>query len=223
MENVRTLKVTGKGKLSVKPDRIRLAMEISDTRTSYEELLRLSADIVEKLKDCIESAGFERSELKTTNFNMNTKYENYQDKDRSWKSRFAGYEFHHGLKLEFDAQSELLGKALYALTRTDACPEFRIIYTVKDSEAAKNALLEDAVADAGNKAEVLARAAGVKLGNIMNIDYSWNKLEIEAQPMRMMKNAMMASDNAAEQAYNIDIEPADIDVSDNVTVIWEIM
>ena len=102
-------------------------------------------------------------------------------------------------------------------------PEFRLSYTVKDPEAAKNELLGRAVADAGEKASVLTKAAGVALKEIQSIDYSWGQIDFEIQPMNRM---LMAEDccaaPSAGPSYDLDIEPDDIEVSDTVTVIWEI-
>lgn len=50
----RTIRVTGKGKLSVKPDMIRLRISIEGIYEEYDETLRKSSDCVEILKDLIE-------------------------------------------------------------------------------------------------------------------------------------------------------------------------
>lgn len=50
----RTIRVTGKGKLSVKPDMIRLRINIEGMYEEYDETLRKSSDCVEILKDLIE-------------------------------------------------------------------------------------------------------------------------------------------------------------------------
>lgn len=60
-----------------------------------------------------------------------------------------------------------------ALAHCAVSPEFSIEYTVSNPEAAKNKLLGEAVKDSMSKAGVLAAAAGVTLGDIVNIDYSW--------------------------------------------------
>ena len=49
----RTIRVTGKGKLSVKPDMIRLRINIEGTYEEYDETLRRSSDCVGILKDLI--------------------------------------------------------------------------------------------------------------------------------------------------------------------------
>lgn len=51
----RTIRVTGKGKLSVKPDLIRLRINIDGIYEEYGETLRRSSDCVEILKDLIEN------------------------------------------------------------------------------------------------------------------------------------------------------------------------
>lgn len=215
----KTMRVTGKGKLSVKPDMIRLLLDATKVCATYEEALAKSAEQTEELKNCFEGLGFARTDLKTLRFSVDTEYENYRDENNVWKNRFLGYRFTHGMKLEFDADNERLGRVLYQLARTECHPEFRINYTVKDPEEAKNKLLAKAVADSGEKAKVLAEAAGVTLGAIVNIDYSWGELEIVSAPV---ERCMMSAANGAADSYKMDIEPDDIDVTDTVTVVWEI-
>lgn len=219
----RTIRVTGKGNLLVKPDQIRLIMELEGSEFSYEDTLKLSVKKVEDLKDVFEKLGFERKELKTTYFNVDTKYESYQAKDKSWKRRFEGYEFKHNLKIEFDADNEVLGRVLYALSHSPVAPEFRIVYTVKDMETTKNKLLAKAVADSKEKATVLTTAAGVHLGDILTIDYSWGEVEFTTSPMSKLMEPMELSERCMSAAsYDMDIEPDDIDVTDTVTVVWSI-
>ena len=105
----RTIRVTGKGKISVKPDTIRLNISLEDTFREYENTLKNSAENVEILKDIIERLGYRRQDLKTLYFNINTEYESYQDRDKSWKKRFKGYKYVHRMKLEFEADNKRLG------------------------------------------------------------------------------------------------------------------
>ena len=129
----RTIRVTGKGKISVKPDLIRLILTLEDKRKTYEETLEQSTLQIEMLKDCFEKLGFNRTDLKTLNFNINTEYESYQDMVKSWKRKFTGYKFVHNMKIEFEADNKRLGQVLYALAHAPIQPEFRINYTIKDT------------------------------------------------------------------------------------------
>ena len=224
MSNMRTIRVTGKGQIKVKPDTTRITMSLEGTWPEYGETLRHSSQDTERLKDVLSAFGFERSDLKTLNFNVETEYESYKDKG-TYKQRLIGYKFTHMMKVEFPSDNDRLGKALYALANCPLKPEFRLSYTVSDPEAAKNDLLGKAVTDAKEKASVLTQAAGVTLKDIQSIDYSWGEIDFEYRPMNrmLMADECLARPMAAESpSYDMDIEPDDIEVSDTVTVLWEI-
>lgn len=217
---MRTIRVTGKGQIKVKPDLTRITMSLEGTYPEYSETLRRSSEDTEKLKEILAGFGFDRTELKTVSFSVDTEYESYEEKG-AFRQRLAGYRFRHTMKVEFLSDNDRLGKILYALANCPAKPEFRISYTVSDPEAAKNELLAKAVTDAKQKASVLTAKAGVRIKDIQSIEYSWGEIEFEAQPMNRM---LMAGAPAAPMArsYDMSIEPDDINASDTVTVIWEI-
>ena len=222
MNNTRTIRVTGKGRIKVKPDMTRITLALERTYPDYDETLRRSSEDTESLKDLLTGFGFERSDLKTLNFSVDTEYESYKDRD-AYKQRFVGYKFRHMMKVEFESNNELLGKILYALASCPVNPEFSLSYTVKDPEAAKNELLGKAIADAKEKAFVLTQAAGVTLKEIQSIDYSWREIDFEFSPMNRPLIAPPCSDEImSSKSYAMDIEPDDIEVADTVTVIWEI-
>ena len=177
----RTIRVTGKGKLSVKPDTIRLIMTIEGMQEEYDMALAQSAAMTEELKELFSKLDFQREEVKTLSFNVSTEYESYQARDKSWKRRFEGYKYVHHMKVEFPADNKRLGKVLYALGHCAVRPEFQIEYTVANLEQCKNELLEEAIRDSKIKAEVLTKAAGVILGNIVTIEaFSWLKAHFAA-------------------------------------------
>ena len=218
----RTIRVTGKGKISVKPDTIRLRLSVEGIYPEYDETLRKSAEVVELLKDLVEQLGYERKELKTLYFNIDTEYESNQEKDKSWKRRFQGYKYVHRMKIEFPADNQKLGKMLYALAHCPVEPEFSIEYTVADPEVSKNELLGKAVKDSMQKASVLAEASGVKLDKILTIDYSWGEIDFVSRPLQEMSLRCCAEDACSPASYDMDIEPDDIDITDTVTVVWNI-
>lgn len=216
---MRTIRVTGKGQLSLAPDLTRITMTLEGLCPEYSETLRRSSEDTEALRELLSRFGFARSDLKTLNFSVDAEYESIQERG-SYKKRFVGYRFHHSMKVEFDSDNQRLGRLLYALANAPVKTEFRITYTVKDPESAKNELLGRAVKDAAAKAAVLAEAAGLSLGEIQSIDYSFGELVFEVQPM----NRMLMADRplSAKESYDLNIEPDCIQVSDTVTLVWEI-
>lgn len=219
---MRTIRVTGRGQISVKPDETRITMTLEGKNMDYSDTLRHSSEDTEELKKVLSGFGFRRTDLKTLDFSVNEEYEGYQDRDGSYKNRFTGYRFRHALKVEFPSDNDRLGRVLHALSECRARPEFHLSYIVGDPEAAKNALLGKAVADAKEKAVQLTRAAGVELRNIQSIDYSWGEINWEARPMigGVLMDALPAP--RAAKTIDLDIEPDDVRVSDTVTVVWEI-
>ena len=86
--------------------------------------------------------------------------------------------------IEFDADNKKLGEILYALAHSVITPEISIEYTVSDPEKHKDELLKNAIKDSKHKAEVLANAADVKLGDIVSIDYSWSEINFVSEPIQ---------------------------------------
>ena len=218
MDAARTIRVTGKGSVKLAPDATRLTMTLRGTEKEYADALERSAKETEALKDALAPLGFGRDELRTLSFSVDMRYESYRDENGDYQQRFAGYEYIHSLKLEFDRDNALLGRTLHTLAHGAVEAEFRIGYFLRDAEGAKNALLAEAVKDAKTKAAVLAEAAGVKLGAVRVIDYSWGGTSLEVMPVPRMMNVAAK----AEASFDMDINPEDIEVSDQVTVVWEI-
>ncbi len=216
----RTIRVTGRGKLSVKPDRTRITLTLEGVFPMYEETLRAASEDSETLRSTLAALDFAPGDLKTLSFNVDAEYESYEDERHNYKQRFVGYKYIHTMKLEFDSDNDRLGKVLYKLANASVSPQFRISYTVGDPEKAKNALLANAVADAKAKARLLADAAGVSLGDILTVDYSMADIVLESHPVRAM--AFRKAGAANEESYDMAIEPDNIEVSDTVTVIWRI-
>lgn len=216
----RNIRVSGKGKLSVRPDTICLVIEAEGVFPDYEKTIKESADQTKVLRESLEKSGLSGKELKTKHFSIQAEYESYRDKNDDYKRRFVGYKFEHHTEIKFPNDNEQLGRTLYELSHCPVEVEFSICYTVSNPEDVRNELLRKAVKDSKVKAEILAEFAGVNLGEIKRIDYSWGELQIVSHPIdKFMAEPMLLESRAS---YDIDIEADDIDVDDTVTIEWEI-
>lgn len=214
------LRVTGKGILSLKPDTIVVKFTSSAVYDDYAEAIAMASEATKDLKAVIAKAGIDSELLKTRNLDVKPKYDTwYDDKDHMHK-KFIGYEYTHRSQIKIDNDNKVLGKLLYEVSTSPLDVEFDISYTVKDIEKAKNDLLREAVKDAKMKAEVLSEAAGVKLKKIREIDYSWGELEIYSRPLSI--GACEYRSAEPSDSFDIDIDADDIEVSDTVTVDWEV-
>ena len=216
----RTITIKGIGKLSLKPDQTVVSLTLKTIHKVYDRAMDEAAEHLKQLREALVGIGFAKDDLKTTNFNVGTEYESERDRNGNYKRVFVGYSVTHQLKLEFVFDSQRLSRTLGAIAICVAEPELKVQFTVKDREAVNAALLESACVNAKAKADILARASGVTLGELLSIDYSWGELHLFSPTRYDMEDACMMRACTAPGA--IEIEPDDIDVSDSVTFVWEI-
>ena len=217
MNELKTIRVTGRGMIRLKPDTTRITLTIAGISPDYTMLLKSSASDTARFRRALETVGFAREELETLRFQVQPEYEGYQE-DGVYKQRLTGYRFVHELSFAFPSDNERLERILAALAGTGLRPEFSVSFTVKDREAAKNALLKAAVADAKAKAETLAAASGVTLLGIRHIRYSMNESEFAVRPV---ERSVFAAKEGADR-FAPEIEPEEIEAEDTVSIVWEI-
>ena len=221
----RIIKVTGKGRVSARPDTTVLTLSLTDLRKDYAEALRLSAELTQKLRECVAAAGLDAQELKTTSFNVrpeySTKYnverESLLKKTTRTEQVLTGYRFHHELKLEFPIDNALPGAVLGELLRANIGARFDFGFTVSDPEPLRIKLLEEAARVSQANARALAAASGAELSEVINIDYSWDRLDVYTHPVDLMLSCECA---APSGSLDINIDPDDIDLEETVTITW---
>jgi len=213
----RTIVVKGTGKYSAAPDLIVLKIKLEAFKQHYFQTMEYAAELLEALRFAIQSAGHDEKALKTTRFNIDTKFERYKKLDE-WQERFIGYISEHSLSLEFDFDMEKLGATLEAISKCKAKPKLNIKFSIKDPGAVSEQLLQNAIENAKLKADILAKSAGVKLGAIQRIDYNWGELNIYSETDYTLREEC----RDYISSVSMDITPKDIDMSDTVTVVWEI-
>lgn len=218
---MKTITVKGVGKASVKPDTVVLSLSLETKDSDYETAMREAADRIKQLNKRFESIGFEMDAVKTTDFNVRTEYENKKNRNGDYYRVFEGFAVNHRLKVTFDFDTEVLSGALGVVATSVTDPELSIKFTVKDPSAVNEALLKSAAENARQKAEILCAASKVALGELVNIDYNWGELNVYSRTDFDIGMDCMAK--CAAEPFGIDIQPDDIDLSDSVTFMWEIV
>ena len=111
----KTITVKGTGNISVQPDLTIVCITLKSFDKDYEKAMQYASEKLSALQNALSSIGFDKDDLKTTNFNVNTEYESIRDKSGNYKSVFEGYSCVQGLKLEFDFDTKVLSKVLSAI------------------------------------------------------------------------------------------------------------
>ena len=218
---MRTITVKGTGNVSARPDYIILTLNIEAKSKTYDLAMSEAAERIGKLQCAAVRTGYNKGDLKTTSFNVQTSYENVKDRQGNYKREFSGYACSYRLKLAFDFDSKQLAKIISAITECGAQPEISIAFTVKNPERISEELLISATENAKTKAEILCKASGNTLGQLLNIDYNWGELNVFSRTSYDVEDCvqpLMAMSKCAAP----EIEPDDIDMSDTVAFTWEI-
>ena len=217
---VREITVEGKGKVSFTPDVTRLTISIDGLRQTYNDAYELAAKNNNSLKSIVERQGLDPKKLKTTEFNIERSVDNVKDKLGNYHAQFLGYALKQNLKIDLGMDTKVLSKLVKAIGEHIPAADIEIGYTVKDPRPADLRMLEKAVKDAKEKAQIMVKAAGAELGYIVNISYAWNELYVYHQSRCMTAGDACCNEMAAPDG--LDMTPDDIGASDNVRVTWSI-
>lgn len=209
--NTRTIRVQGKGSASQAPDRISLLFSVIYRSPQFDSAIAGCNARVESIRGAAKELTMADSDLKTLQFGVDeeTDYSN-------GKHKHIGYMATHQLRMDLPVDQNQVGRFLTSIVKAGAEPQIRINFTVADTEALKQRVLSDAVANAKARAEIIASSAGVKLGNIVDIQYGYSEVVISSAPSNIMLEPCCES----EIAPNFD--PKDVEAEDTVTVTWEI-
>ncbi len=209
----RTITVEGTGKVLGKPDRILLNFRLLSEDKEYEKAMVLSDSKYDKLLSSLEKAGLAKEELKTKEMRVLTKYDQEFD-GKIYRQVFMGYEITYNLELSLGMDLKKLNSLLGEISKQGSTPEFSIIFDVKDDSPMKKEALGKAAQDAKTRADVLAEAMDLKLGEVMEMTTLDHQVgfssKIEYPTMKMT-------------AMDLDITPQDIENLESVKMTFQIL
>ncbi|NCD35028.1 MAG: DUF541 domain-containing protein [Spartobacteria bacterium] len=211
-EIMKLLKVQGKGSASVAPDRVVLSFDIRAKKRDYGACVENLNHRTAILRKNVAAVIGDEETLKTTDFQVgtDTKYD-------GGHYIFIGYKAAHSLMVEVPMDTDLLNRVLHAIAKGESGAEIDLTFTVSDQDGLKKRVLENAVHKAKTNAQILADAAGVKLGALQQIDYGWSEVHI------MEESANMICEMPDMDMYSKpDITPDDVSAKDSVTLVYAI-
>jgi len=211
--------VKGVGTAKTKPDFVYISLELNGLDSEYTAAVNKANEKIEKLQNALSAVGYAKDDLKTLNFNVSTEYDYVQKNGRNERI-FRGYNCSYSLRIGFDFTAQELAKTLTAIANSGADAEFSINFTVKEPEKVSEALLASAAENARKKAEILCKASGKTLGELVSIDYNWSEITMRSDSNYALAAAprMMKMEAAVPE-----FTPDDINSSDSVTFVWEIV
>ncbi len=207
--------------VKVKPDYVNILIDIVTRGHDYSNCMSDAAHKIQFLQNALKEVNVDAEDLRTTDFDVDTEWEWIDDAngERTKKRVFAGYKIHQKLKFGFDFSREMIGAILGGIVKSGVNPEFEVRFTVKDASFVQAELFAKASENARKIAEGLSRGVGKKLGDIININYSWHELNV----YRRTRIEVLGCWQEASACSVPDINPDDLDVSDSVIFTWELL
>lgn len=218
--NEKLITVTGKGCIHATPDITRLILTLKSLHDTYDDAYAQASDNSAKLNVIMKEASLPTLLPKTILFDIEKKTQREYDKYGNYKSdKFIGFELNHKVKIDLNMDTMLLNKVVTSIGKYLKQAEINIEYIVKDPQPFQLKMLERAIKDAKEKASIMAKACGCKLGPVKDINYSVQEIHIYSQARFI---------HCAEEAIgcnmeSLDITPDDLTASDEVTVKWQLI
>ena len=198
-----TLTVVGTGSVTTRPDTARLSAGVTTEASSASHAISANADAMAKVIDALKRAGVSSKDLQTEFVSVNPRYD---DNGQA----ITGYNATNSVSAivrELSDVGDVIDAAVAAGANNVSGPSL----ARDDQDKLYRDALESAVANAREKADALARAAGVSLGKIRSMSESQ-----ASSPVMYGAFAAKAADAGTP------IEPGTAEITASVRVVFGI-
>lgn len=212
------LKIRGSGELRIAPDLAVVNMTVKATDMNFNQAVKALNEKVDRLQRKLQSAGFKREEIKTSQLNVqeNGHWRNGEYTD-------SGYVAMQHIELKFKRDQQRIGRLMEAFASEQGAEAlFHFGFALSDEvrQQASEELIRKAIMDARSKATVIAKTSGVKLGKIRSISYGQPDFQPVPVYNEMAMNMRMDSAEAKQGVANMEVR--EIEMRDDIIVFWDI-
>lgn len=206
--------VTGTGKTTAKPDLAQIQLGISTLAPTVQAARDQAATALDAMIATVKANGVDDKDIQTQQFSIQPEYDYRND-----QQTLRGFRINNvvSVKLrDIDKTSKVVDDAVQAGGNDTQIQG--IFFTIDNPDDLKQQARQKAVEDAKQKAQTLADAAGVKVGDALQIS------ESGYMPPIYDARSAFAGDMAAPSAAQPEtpIQPGELDVSVDVSVTWSI-
>ncbi|MCF8382970.1 MAG: SIMPL domain-containing protein [Chlorobium sp.] len=205
--------VGASGKVSVKPDMAEFGALVKSVAKNADQAAARTAEKYRAVQQALRQAGIPAEDAPTASFTVSPQWEWNQSQG---KNVLNGYSARHLIMVKVRNLS-LAGKAVDAAVQAGADEVQQITFRSSRYDALRRQALSVAVANARGDAEIMAKAAGGRLGGLIELSVG--------QPIYRPSPAMdmMAMKAAAPEAAPTEIAPSEEDIVVNVSSRWRFL
>lgn len=208
-EQGNTVTVTGEARTQQKNQIASFTAGVNAVNDKKEEAVKEVNTKAEALVKAVKDFGIAEQDIKTQNMSV------YQNEEMYWdggvqKSRKGQWRVDNSIEITL-RNVDNANKLADVLTSTGATNVYGPNFRMDDTNKIETGLFDEAIKNAREKAEAIAKASGRNLGKVITVNEGNSTAGV--YPMYALKDGM--GGGAAT-------EPGSATVSKNVTVVWEL-
>ena len=206
--------VSAMGKVSAKPDMAEFGVLVKSVAKNADQAAVRTAEKYRALQQALRAAGIPAEDAPTAGYTVSPQWEWVQSEGRSV---LKGYAAQHLVMVKV-RNLAFTGKAVDAAVQAGADEVHQITFSSSRYEELRRQALAAAVSNARGDAEIMAKAAGGRLGGVVELTVG--------QPLyRPVPSMDMMTMNAAapEAAPPTEIAPAEQDIVVSVSSKWKFL
>lgn len=211
-DNVSKIICNGEGKTTAAPDVVTITLGVETRNVSASVAAAENAKLMNSTINALLSAGLKKNDIQTSHYSLTTQTEENPVTAADAAKNRTPPEFVATNQVTAKMNvTENIGKVLDAATAAGSNNIVGISFDLKDPKPQMDKALANAVNDSRRKAEIMAMAAGVKLGKILELSEGYG----------------YTSSNAPRAAFSLaaaptPVLPGEMEITASVTVTYEI-
>lgn len=208
-----TIIATAIGEYNVAPDVAYVNIGMTTSGSSAEEVQKINDENMSKVLEAIKNAGIADNEISTSDYSVYPEY-NYA----STRQTIKGFVAVNRATITINDINNV-GKVLQAAHNAGANDIGNISFSIKNRNEAYNAALSGAIQAARSRAQVMADAAGVQLGGLVQVsETSYSTPYVQ----RSYSNYVGEAEPQAADSTASSISTGELKINANATVVFEI-
>lgn len=208
------LEIRGQSQMKAIPDEVTCLLRNRVIRQEYDDVLKALDRQLKEVKKVLVKLNFPETQIKSKNFSVgpNRVYQRGTSKD-------SGFVARQDLEITFEFNKEKVLDLINEISDSKAQPSlsFGFDFMDKTRQALESQLIKAAIADAHGKANLIAEAAGVRLGPIRRILYDPAPV-FQPQVMAMAERSMARDDRMEFGGFEV----PELELTRSIIIEWVI-
>jgi uncharacterized protein len=166
----RSITVSASGSVTAVPDLARITSGVATEAPVAKDAVAKNSEAMKKIIDGLKSSGIEDKDIQTASFHIEPRYTRAREGEAP---TIDGYRATNQVQVVV-RNLDKLGEVLDRLVALGANEMAGLSFDVSQAEKLRDEARKEAVANAQRRAKLYADAAGVQLGEVINIDEGGN-------------------------------------------------